>query len=553
MITSKNKQYISNENKLKERCRDNNIKYNPPTGHETTNMTRSRREKMLLLLKDPGAIERRNKKRKIDSNRELTDDQRKNKNMKQRIKRKNETESQRRNRLDRHNEQRRMRRKISKARAISNHNNNDTSSQKDAATHLHTHDNIHNKLDVNYNNNEGDIMNVNDDLIAYDGTTMFDNTASNTDESSGGDNMNNANYINNNNSKHNNNNNHNNKNNNNNINDNSDRQSMRPLYIYVQSMKKRRHNLTQLSKKNRRGQTGDMHRTNKQISIMPSTSRFLYKTLGKWSLRKCCHGAAKTDDKAKTDRIMKNHKIELVDITQDRATENGGLVTVEEVTVAYDNNKYIKDDMGPQHIDHDKFETQLLDHFLEYHTIDEVQQKNKNRDGNGIVKFTRLDGGVQDRHPRNNHPLIKFHDGVKLPIIRTEKFKALPHDVLKVLFEVIFVTGQKFLDDWDGPKQYNNNCLRHELFALEFNKALGFEHANTRFEYFDILVTEVSTLSGASLYRHIDHKNDDRDGYTGSVVYSFHREHKGLHYKCSIIMTSRRVCGRVIEKIEGKK
>ena len=129
MITSKNKQYISNENKLKERCRDNNIKYNPPTGHETTNMTRSRREKMLLLLKDPGAIERRNKKRKIDSNRErqLTDDQRKNKNMKQRIKRKNETESQRRNRLDRHNEQRRMRRKISKARAISNHNNNDKS------------------------------------------------------------------------------------------------------------------------------------------------------------------------------------------------------------------------------------------------------------------------------------------------------------------------------------------------------------------------------------------------------------------------------------------
>ena len=52
-----------------------------------------------------------------------------------------------------------------------------------------------------------------------------------------------------------------------------------------------------------------------------------------------------------------------------------------------------------------------------------------------------------------------------------------------------------------------------------------------------------------AMAKHIDGKNDNRDGYTGSVVYSFHCEHKGLYYKCSIIMTSRTVCGRAMERI----
>lgn len=303
-------------------------------------------------------------------------------------------------------------------------------------------------------------------------------------------------------------------------------------------MKPGPHNITK-AEKNRGGQLGDRYRVIQQTSIMPAKA-FMYSTHGGSSLRACPHGSAPISGKERSDTILSNHNVKLVDISKEKA--NGKVYEVYGVRVVYDDSIIILD------MENNQFQQQIIAHFLEYHAKTELEQKNKNRDGHSTAKFTRLDGGVQDRYPRKSLGITQSYNGEDLPIIKTKHFENLKPEVLRHLFEVIFPGGQKFLDDSGGNEKYND-YLRHTLFAQQFNKELGFESAKTRFEYYDILVTEVSTMSGASLYRHIDGKNDNRPGYTGSVVYSFHCEHKSLHYKCSIIMTSRTVCGAAMDRI----
>ena len=80
----RSKRFFNTEEKLKKRCIDNGIQYKPPADNEKDHITRSRRESLLLLLKDPDAMVRRNKKRDRDRKRELTVEQRTNKNAKER-------------------------------------------------------------------------------------------------------------------------------------------------------------------------------------------------------------------------------------------------------------------------------------------------------------------------------------------------------------------------------------------------------------------------------------------------------------------------------------
>ena len=103
-----------------------------------------------------------------------------------------------------------------------------------------------------------------------------------------------------------------------------------------------------------------MANTIKQISIMPS-KRNVYKTEGNSSLRQCPHGAWNISEKSKKDKIMKNHGIEVVDITKEKANSNGGLLSVDGVTVVYDNHKLIG-----KNYDMDKFEKKLIKHFFDH-------------------------------------------------------------------------------------------------------------------------------------------------------------------------------------------
>ena len=64
------KRFFNTEEKLKNRCIAAGIEYKPPTDNEKDHITRSRRESLLLLLQDPDAIIRRNKKRGRDKKRD---------------------------------------------------------------------------------------------------------------------------------------------------------------------------------------------------------------------------------------------------------------------------------------------------------------------------------------------------------------------------------------------------------------------------------------------------------------------------------------------------
>lgn len=542
----RSKQFFKSEEKLKKRCIAAGIEYKPPTDNEKDHITRSRRESLRLLLQDPDAIIRRNKKRGRDKKRDkgrvrvLTEEQRINKNTKRRIKH-NKLSIEERKSLYEKQKNRRIRTKWAAIlNMLSNYNNKQSSKETEVDTtastndniQIHTHDNMQNKLcsedsnDTNTNDND-DLSYCNDNGTICGDTIIFDDHhICNTD------NLGNEEVTNNDNSNNNDINNSNNNNNNNN------KDTIMTSYIYIHQMQPGPHNITK-AEKTRGGQRGDMHRVIKQTSIMPDIS-FMYSTEDNSSLRRCPHGSALESEKEHSDRILSNHNIQLVDITKEKA--NGDVFEVDGVRVVYNDSKII------QQMENEKFQQQIIAHFLKHHEKTTLERKNKNRDGHSISNFTRLDAGVQDRYPKKSLGITESYNGEDIPIVKTKHFEKLPTETLAYLFEVIFPSGQKFLDESGGNDKYNDE-LRYNLFAYQFNKALGYGSAKTRFEYYDILVAEVGTPLGASLYRHIDGKNDNRDGYTGSVVYSFHCEHKGLYYKCSIIMTSRTVCGRAMERI----
>ena len=528
------KRFFNTEEKLKKRCIEYDIQYKAPADNEKKHITRSRRATLLLLLNDPDAIRRRDERRGRDRKRERTEEQRINRNAKERKKYNNLSREGKRS-LHEKQKARRISKLAKVLGMLSIHNNNQSTKERDTnANHTHAHNNMQSKLrsevinDTN-NNETDDLLYDNNNATISGNTIIFDDHDNcNIDNLGNEKNTNNINSSNNNiNSS---------SNNNNMINNSGN--IITTSYIYLHQMKPGPHNITK-PEKTRGGQRGDMHRIIKQTSIMPAIS-FMYSTEGISSLRACPHGSAPESKKGHSDTILKNHNVKLVDITKGKA--NGNVYEADGVRVVYDDSKII------QQMDNKQFQQQIIEHFLKYHPKSAMEQKNKNRDGYSTAKFTRLDGGVQDRYPRKSLGITESYNGEDLPIIKTKHFEKLPPETLAYLFQVIFPSGQKFLDDSGGNEKYNDE-LRYKLFAQKFNNALGYGSAKTRFEYYDILVAEVGTPLGASLYRHVDGKNDNRDGYTGSVVYSFHCEHKGLHYKCSIIMTSRTVCGAAMDRI----
>ena len=85
---------------------------------------------------------------------------------------------------------------------------------------------------------------------------------------------------------------------------------------------------------------------------------------------------------------------------------------------------------------------------------------------------------------------------------------------------------------------------RTTLFAGRLNCALGFPRSRAKFEYYDIVLSRNTILR-----KHIDHKNDHRDGYNHCVVYSFFQEIDGVEYRVSIVMTTRSTVGCPYDRI----
>jgi len=310
-----------------------------------------------------------------------------------------------------------------------------------------------------------------------------------------------------------------------------------PSYVYIHQMKTGSHNITKTSKTTRRGQLGDLHRIRRQINIHPS-ERFMYSTSNDSSLRKCPHGSALVSNKHRVDGILKRRGVQYIDIS--KSTACGGIYEDNGVRVVYDNNELMEQTKNIE------FEKALINHFLDNYQQRDSEKKNKNRDATNSL--SRCDGGFQSRYPADRVGITKTVKGEKVPVMKSEKFQNLPHDVLEHIFRVILPLGQKFLDESaEGGSSYKDND-RFLQFAKQFNVECGYAEAKTRFEYIDIMVNKVGKYQ-KPLMRHIDGKNCKRPGYSGTVVYSFHKEVKGNLYKCSIVMASRTVCGAAMERI----
>ena len=100
------------------------------------------------------------------------------------------------------------------------------------------------------------------------------------------------------------------------------------------------------------------------------------------------------------------------------------------------------------------------------------------------------------------------------------------------------------LDQYHGHKGMRDK-ERNGIFLHCLCKELGWWKTHASFEYYDIQIMS----SRIKLHRHMDYKNDLRDGYDQTVVYSFVRTLSNVEYKVSIVMTSRCHAGTFMERI----
>ena len=173
----RNQQFVIREDNLKKRCSAAGIEYKPAVVNEKRHITRCRRETMLLLLKDPEAIQRRTKKQARDRKRKLTEKQRTNKNKKMRIKYSNISKEEK-NTLHEKQKARRSRSRLAAVidtfSMLSIHNNHQSSKEIDInANHSHINDTDDLLLD-NHDN-----ATISGNTIIFDDHDNFTNNVNN--------------------------------------------------------------------------------------------------------------------------------------------------------------------------------------------------------------------------------------------------------------------------------------------------------------------------------------------------------------------------------------
>ena len=127
-----------------------------------------------------------------------------------------------------------------------------------------------------------------------------------------------------------------------------------------------------------------------------------------------------------------------------------------------------------------------------------------------------------------------------MPTISFRSFLELS-DALRANLIHLFESGHVFAQQ--NCANSFNNPLRNENFSLRFNEMLEYPRARFNFEYIDIVLSRNTELP-----KHIDRKNDDREGYNVCVVYSFYCTIDELQYRVAVIMCTRNDVGKALER-----
>jgi disulfide oxidoreductase YuzD len=231
-------------------------------------------------------------------------------------------------------------------------------------------------------------------------------------------------------------------------------------------------------------------------------------------------------------------------ISPPTATNTQSLETKNSITVAYSNNQHIqklnKNLVGGLDWLHHDLTTNLLkctgtdptrstgkvDHSLPSQTV-------RLRFGYGRVQKPSPSKVNWTVHTWN-------YRGLHMPTIKYKPFTSLPNSLQKQLITV-FEAGHIFAET-----HYNHpfsNELRTQIFSKRMNRLLGYPNARFKFEYIDIVLT-----MNTKLRKHIDGKNDHREGYNICVVYSYYCTMNDLEYKVSIIMCTRNDVGVAFDR-----
>ena len=224
------------------------------------------------------------------------------------------------------------------------------------------------------------------------------------------------------------------------------------------------------------------------------------------------------------------------------------LFTKNGITVAYTNNDHIQklDNIlvcGLNRLHHD-----LTTHLVNGSLCDVTRNNGK------VVKslpsqtsrlrfgFGRVQKQASNKVNWKVHPWQ--YNGSDMPTIKYQPFTQLPISLKKQLV-CVFESAHIFAES-----HYNQpfcNELRTEIFSKRMNRMLGYPNAKFHFEYIDIVLS-----LNTKLLKHIDGKNDHREGYNLCVVYSYYHIINKLEYKVSIIMCTRNDVGVAFDRMLGE-
>ena len=306
-------------------------------------------------------------------------------------------------------------------------------------------------------------------------------------------------------------------------------------YLYFHQMKTKRHSLRMgipFHKKNRSQFGEDVKSIHKQIEIHQHSLPILYSSP---KLHQRPHGTAFERDISLSQHTIAKHNIKNASIDVNVADDNSGIVQKEDIVVAFEHSTIINAINLNMRGGLQRFRQNMFAYMISRTKTDVVRVGSKTKNDPNPTNIRARFGYNQIQPPtHHSHWMLK---GEKMPSYNVQDFldmsEELRHDLIKLA-----EGAQRFLSDhYRSPMRDHD---RTKFCAKRLNAAMGFSTSTSKFEYFDIVLSQ-----NAVLKKHMDYKNDSRLGYDHCVVYSFFCDN---NYRIAVIMTTRRDVGAALSR-----
>ena len=286
----------------------------------------------------------------------------------------------------------------------------------------------------------------------------------------------------------------------------------------------------------------DLHRIKSVVSIrLPFGGAYLYGVKG---LHWRHHGSQSHDDVYHNHGIMDNLGIENSIVTP--TMQNKESQRRNDIFVEYPSSSTFDSICAGTTIGLHSFHDQLITYMMTIDNIDPSRAGERIHPNESTYVNTNILFGFGREQKIPNNPskskcIHYTYKGTKMPTISSKDFLVMPRSIRMELRNIFQCATQVLKRKM--PSMMPKHNIR-KACAQKLNEEMGLPRASMEFEYYHIVLTRNVVLP-----KHIDMKNDHREGYNYCVVYSFFHVINNLEYKVSIIMTSRVSLGAALEKI----